>query len=60
MYLLHGGLRLGDDYIMLYLCVAYMTVVLRWLSWPPVFYKSWRYLYEDALLGWIAILVWNC
>ena len=29
MYLLHGGLRLGDDYIMLYLRVAYMTVMLR-------------------------------
>ena len=28
MYLLHGSLRLGDDYIMLYLCVAYMTVLL--------------------------------
>jgi len=28
MYLLRGSLRLGDDYIMLYLCVACMTVLL--------------------------------
>ena len=28
MHLLHGSPRLGGDYIMLYLCVAYMTVLL--------------------------------